>query len=141
MALESDGTHCGAPGVSCFKAGQEYAHGSLSLQECLTPTLLVRASTEALPQASIQNVKWVNLRCRVTVETSGDGVSVDVRTKAADATTSLLPKKKPKAVGGKDTVSVAVDEEDKLGSAAIVVLLDPSGTVIAKQNTVVGGEE
>ncbi|MCH8110104.1 MAG: GDP-mannose 4,6-dehydratase [Chloroflexi bacterium] len=62
-----------APGVSCFKAGQEYAHGSLSLQECLTPTLLVRASAKAVPQASIQEVKWINLRCRVTVETIGDG--------------------------------------------------------------------
>ncbi|MHB8902050.1 MAG: BREX-1 system phosphatase PglZ type B, partial [Thermoguttaceae bacterium] len=130
-----------APGVSCFKAGQEYAHGSLSLQECLTPTLLVRPSIRITVEATIQNVKWVNLRCRVTVEASADGVAVDVRTKAANATTSLLPKRKPKPVGEKDTVSVAVDEEDKLGSAATVVLLDPGGTVIAKQNTVVGGEE
>ena len=130
-----------APGVSCFKAGQEYAHGSLSLQECLTPTLLVRSSTETLPQASIQNVKWVNLRCGVTIETSGDGVSVDVRTKAADGSTSLLPKKKPKVVGGKNAVSVTIDDEDNLGSAAIVVLLDATDTVIAKRNTTVGGEE
>lgn len=68
-------------------------------------------------------------------------MAVDVRTKAADPTTSLLLKKKPKPVGEKETVSVAVVKDDALGSAAIVVLLDPSGTVIAKHNTVVGGEE
>lgn len=130
-----------APGVSCFKAGQEYGHGSLSLQECLTPTLVVRALPKTAVEATIQNVKWVNLLCRVTVETSAAGVAVDVRTKAADPTTSLLLKKKPKPVGEKETVSVAVVKDDALGSAAIVVLLDPSGTVIAKHNTVVGGEE
>ncbi len=130
-----------APGVSCFKAGQEYAHGSLSLQECLTPTLLVRASAKAVPQASIQDVKWINLRCRVMVETTGDGVSIDVRTNAAEGETSLLVDKKSKPVGGKSTVSVAVDQDDALGSAAIVVLLYENDTVIAKQNTTVGGED
>jgi len=129
-----------APGVSCFKAGQEYAHGSLSLQECLTPTLLVRASTKAALQATIEHLKWINLRCRVTVETSGS-VSVDVRTKAADGETSLLVGKKPKPVDEKGTVSVAIAEDDTLGSAAIIVLLDSHGTVIAKQNTTVGGED
>ena len=28
-----------APGVHCFVAGQEYAHGGVSLQECLVPVL------------------------------------------------------------------------------------------------------
>ena len=130
-----------APGVSCFKAGQEYAHGSLSLQECLTPTLLVRTSASEAPQASIEEVKWINLRCKVTVETSGDGVRVDIRTKAADGDTSLLVDKKPKSVDAKSTVSVAVDRDDELGSAAIIVLLDANGTVITKRNTIVGGEE
>ena len=35
-----------APGVHCFVAGQEYAHGGVSLQECLVPVLTV-VSTEA----------------------------------------------------------------------------------------------
>src|SRR5207247_683570 len=30
-----------APGVHCFMAGQEYAHGGASLQECLIPVLTV----------------------------------------------------------------------------------------------------
>ncbi len=30
-----------ANGISCFKAGEEYAHGGLSLQECLTQELMV----------------------------------------------------------------------------------------------------
>jgi len=130
-----------APGVSCFKAGQEYAHGSLSLQECLTPTLLVRASAKGAPQATIQEVKWAGLRCRVTVETSSDEVRVDVRTKAADGKTSLLVDQKPKSIGKKSTISVAIEQEDAIGSAAIVVLLDAKGTAITKQNTTVGGED
>jgi len=33
-----------ARGISCYKKGREYAHGGLSLQECLTPSLVIRNS-------------------------------------------------------------------------------------------------
>ena len=33
-----------APGVHCFVAGQEYAHGGASLQECLVPVLTLRGA-------------------------------------------------------------------------------------------------
>ena len=42
-----------APGISCFVAGKEYAHGSLSLQECLVPELKVWAA-KTPPAASIK---------------------------------------------------------------------------------------
>ena len=37
-----------APGVACFNKTEVYAHGGISLQECLTPDLLVSAGGDAM---------------------------------------------------------------------------------------------
>jgi hypothetical protein len=37
-----------APGISFFKANQEFAHGGISLHECLVPTLIVVNPTTML---------------------------------------------------------------------------------------------
>ena len=56
-----------APGVHCFVAGQEYAHGGASLQECLVPVLtFVSTSAPAGVVVTVSEVQWVGLRCRVT---------------------------------------------------------------------------
>src|SRR5205807_4566068 len=65
-----------APGIGCFVAGKEYAHGSLTLQECLVPRLSVRAAAPTTPAASIRSARWLGLRCRVTVEGEAAGLSV-----------------------------------------------------------------
>lgn len=50
-----------APGVASFIAGAEYAHGGISLQECLVPVLQLdsvgTARTECSGQHSIRNGK------------------------------------------------------------------------------------
>src|SRR5260370_18802098 len=61
-----------APGISCFVAGKEYAHGSLSLQECLGPELKARAAKTA-SAASIKSAKWVRMRCKIEVEGNASG--------------------------------------------------------------------
>ena len=51
------------PGIACFGAGNEYAHGGLSLQESLIPVLRVTAgAVSAAVDASITDVTWVGLR-------------------------------------------------------------------------------
>jgi len=126
-----------APGVSSFIAGADYAHGGLSLQECLVPVLdLVVAAPAAAAQVTIKAVTWKGLRCVVEVDSSTAGLTVDVRTKPALATSSLVASVKP-VEGGK--ASVAVADDDNLGAAAVVVVLAADGQVLQKQATTVGG--
>jgi hypothetical protein len=126
-----------APGIGCFVAGKEYAHGSLSLQECLVPRLTVTAAAAAVP-ASVTSAKWTGLRCKVTVEGAADGMKVDLRTKIADPASSLAV---PKSLGADGTASLFVEDDGAEGTAAFVVLLDAAGSVIAKFATAVGGGE
>lgn len=52
-----------APGIACFEAGHEYAHGGVSLQESLIPSVRVTAGKRsAAAQAKITDVSWVGLR-------------------------------------------------------------------------------
>jgi hypothetical protein len=126
-----------APGISCFIAGKEYAHGSLSLQECLVPELKVKAAKTA-PAASIKSAKWVRMRCKIEVEGNAAGLRVDLRTKLADAASSLVTAKPIEADG---TVSLMVEEDSLLGTAAFLVLVTSAGQVVQKHSTTVGGEE
>jgi hypothetical protein len=126
-----------APGIHCFYAGTEYAHGSLSLQECLVPELRVRAK-KTTPSATIDAIKWVRMRCRVTIGGNATAVRADLRTKLADPSSSLASPKSPEPDG---SVSLAVKNEDQVGTAAFVVLLTADGQVIDKCSTTVGGEE
>jgi len=127
-----------APGVSSFIAGAEYAHGGISLQECLVPVLQlgcvgVAGSTAAV---TIKSVSWKGLRCTVVVEGAALGMRVDIRTKAALASSSLASSDKP-LEGGKASLAVADDEQ--MAAAALVVVLSADGEVLQKQATMVGG--
>jgi len=130
-----------APGIGSFIAGAEYAHGGLTLQECLVPVLdLVAASSlVALVKADVAKVAWSGMRCRVevTAEAGVDvgGLLVDIRTKAALPESSLLQEPKP-LVGGK--VSLVVADDSKEGTAAFVVVLDGAGKLVQKRPTTVG---
>lgn len=126
-----------APGISSFIAGAEYAHGGLSLQECLVPVLdLVVAAPATVAQVNIKAVTWKGLRCVVEVDSSMAGLTVDVRTKPALATSSLVASVKPLDAG---KASVAVADDDNLGAAAVVVVLSEDGRVLQKKATTVGG--
>lgn len=127
-----------APGVSSFIAGAEYAHGGISLQECLVPVLHLDCAGAAKTAAAvaIQSVTWKGLRCTVVVDGAAPGQRVDIRTKAALASSSLAASVKP-LEGGKASLAVADDEH--MGAAALVVVLSAEGDVLQKQVTTVGG--
>lgn len=125
-----------APGVSSFIAGAEYAHGGISLQECLVPVLRFDCAggMGQTGSVTIQSVTWKGLRCAVVVEGAEPGYRVDIRTKAALAASSLVASKP--FVDGKASVAVADDEH--MGAAAVVVVLGADGQVLQKQATAVG---
>lgn len=127
-----------APGVSSFIAGAEYAHGGISLQECLVPVLQLDCVgvSKTAAAVTIQSVTWKGLRCTVVADGAAPGQRVDIRTKAALASSSLAASDKP-LDGGKASLAVADDEH--MGAAAVVVVLSAEGEVLQKQVTTVGG--
>lgn len=127
-----------APGIHMFVDGAEYAHGGLSLQECVTPQITVSMS-KSIVSASIESAKWVRLKCRVTVA-DGIGLKLDIRTKAADDSTSLLPENSdPVEVNVNGEATLFVEDPDMEGQSATIVLLNENGQVISKLPTNVGG--
>jgi hypothetical protein len=126
-------------GIASFKAGLDYSHGGLTIQECLVPVLSVTSGATIKLSAKIQSLKWVGLRCRIAVDGEFADCKVDLRTKAADAASSLA--EKAEAVSSNGTASLLPKDDKYEGSAAVVVLIGPDGQVLAKKSTTVGGEE
>ncbi len=127
------------PGVSCFGAGNAYAHGGLSLQECLVPELVFTLeTTEAATAVKIAEVVWSGLRCRILVEPPTGGLKVDLRSKANDPSTSFSLAKATTADG---RISLVVSDDSLEGTTVSIVLLDDSGKVLGKQATTVGGDQ
>lgn len=126
-----------APGIHCFEAGKEYEHGGLSPQECVVPILTVSEPGVAEEPIAIESVAWRRLRCNVTVKGAQPGLRADLRTKAADPTSSLV--KGGKDLGTEGTVALFVEDEDREGEGAVVVVVRADGQVKAQTGTIVGG--
>lgn len=128
-----------APGIHCFGAGNEYAHGGLSLQESLIPVIRVTAGKGTTKSVvEISEVNWAGLRCRVRVHATEPGLSVDLRTKVNDPGSSVS---QARSLDDKGAASLLVADDELEGSPAVVVVLDASGHVIAKQPTIIGGDD
>ena len=128
-----------APGIHCFGAGNEYAHGGLSLQESLIPVIRVTAGKGTTKSAvEISEVNWAGLRCRVRVHATEPGLSVDLRTKVNDPGSSVS---QARSLDDKGAASLLVADDELEGSPAVVVVLDASGHVIVKQPTIIGGDD
>ena len=124
------------PGIACFFANNEYAHGGLSLQESLVPVVRVAPAGRA-EDPSIVNVAWAGLRCRVRVEGAA-GLSVVLRTQVGNPDSNLG---QPRCLDDDGTASLLVAEDDFEGATAAVVVLDANGRVVARRSTIIGGED
>lgn len=127
-----------APGACSFKAGQNYDHGGLSLQECLTPIIEMKGAQSAKisnVQADLSDVRWLGLSCRIKAKISGGNVLAVLRTKTAE-TDSEISKRKP-LKDGKCTLMV---DDQYESCTAVLVLLDEHGEILAKKPTLVGEE-
>ncbi len=129
-----------ADGICCFKKGVEYAHGGLSLQECLTLQLTVSRGSPAgsLFSTEFADVTWRGLRCNVTVEGYFSSLTLDIRTQAGNASSSIAVSAKPVKEDG--TSSVIIEDEELDGRQAMLVLLDKNGSLVAQFATRIGGE-
>jgi hypothetical protein len=122
-------------GIACFAAGNEYAHGGLSLQECVVPDMLVERGAGAT-SATITRVQWRGMRCRVTVQTSDPMVRVDLRLNWKQPATSVAASLKEVGLAGE--ASIAVSDDANEGAAATVVVLDAADNVLDRKPTTIG---
>lgn len=127
-----------APGIACFGAGNEYAHGGLSLQESLAPVIRVTAGNAAgKTVGKIAEVNWAGLRCRVCVDAAQPGNSVALRTRVNDAGSAVCQRR---ALDADGAVSLLVVDDELEGRSVAIVLPDARGQVIAKKPTTTGGD-
>ena len=127
------------PGINCFSNGNEYAHGGVSLQECLIPDLQFSLSdVPAQTIAKIKDIEWLGMRCRATIDSGGAKIKADLRTKPNDETSSIAA---PKMISTDGQVSLLVENEELEGTVVSLVLIDSSGSVVGKQATTIGGDE
>jgi hypothetical protein len=126
-------------GAACFNTGgsYSYAHGGISLQECLTPVLVVSGGASSSPAAAITEISWKGLRCNVEVSGATAGMQADLRRDAAGGP-SVATTAKPIDAGG---ARLLVEDDELEGVRVVAVLLSPDGRVIAQRRTRVGGDQ
>ena len=124
-----------APGISCFNASPAYAHGGLSLQECLIPDLLVERTELRETRGTIKTVTWRGMRCTVEGSAAGGEVRADIREGPALGKSLVAS---VRALDGEGRASLVVKEDRYEGAEATIVLLDESDVVLAQMNTRVG---
>jgi len=125
-----------APGINFFKANEEYAHGGISIHECLIPTMLIENPNVLNIEAEVKVVKWVNLICTIHTSDVPDGYSVDIRTKYNDSKSSIVLSKSKTLKG--NTATLMVDDSAE-SQAATIVLMDENERILDKKPTTVGG--
>jgi len=125
-----------APGISFFKVNEEYAHGGISLHECLVPTLFIENPNDLKITVRIQEIKWVNLKCAIVTKGANESFTIDIRTKYNDESTSIVESRNKTIREKKGSLMVSDDSDSQ---SATIVLLDESGRIIDKKPTTVGG--
>ncbi len=126
-----------APGISFFKKNEEYAHGGISIHECLSPALTIEKPGQSTVAAKIADVKWVGLNCKITTTDASNGYLMDIRTKFNDAKTSIVEResKEKKVLDNKISLMVKSDFESK---PVVIVLMDENERILDKKPTLVG---
>ncbi len=124
-----------APGIAFFKAKNEYAHGGISLQECLVPVITVES--EAIAQQKISmDIKWTGLKCTIDIKGVKEGYTIEIRTKFTDEATAVT---RSKVLTAEGKISLFVEDSSLENTSAFVVVSDPKGIVLEKQQTIIGG--
>lgn len=123
------------PGIACFSASNYYAHGGLSVQECLTPDLHVERTGDASKHASIESVTWKGMRCFVVASNCSSGIKVDLRlTTPIGASVAASAKE----IDEDGSTSLLLEDDEYESAELVVVLLSSDDSVLAQVKTKVG---
>jgi hypothetical protein len=126
-------------GAAAFVAGTQYAHGGVSVQECVLPELMARRKAGVPSQPlRVAEVTWAGLRCRVRAENAPAGTRVDLRRQPIQPGSRVV--QEGKTLDSEGRASLVVPDDTLAGQAVFVVLLDPEGRLLAKIATAIGGD-
>jgi hypothetical protein len=128
-----------APGITAFVAGATYEHGGVSPQECITPVITVGSSGTTGRGVVELKIGWRGLWADVVAIGAVPGTSVDLRTQAGAADTSIAKSAVPVDEGG--TARLLVPNGDLVGSKAALVLVDADGRVLSQAAVTIGGDD
>ncbi len=120
------------PGIACFSKRDAYAHGGVSVQECLIPDLRVSRSDDVSTTASIQSVNWVRLRCHAVIGAEGSQVTADLRLNDVSGESVAA---KPKTVDEDGSVSLVLADDEHENAKLVLVVTDGHGSVLAWKPT------
>jgi len=124
-----------APGIACFNKSDEYAHGGLSLQECLIPDLLVERGGETAVTASIKSITWRGMRCFLEATTDNKNITADLRLGQPNGTSVIADAKE---LDDDHTTSLVLAGDEHESDPLVLVLLGPDGNILAQKPTRVG---
>ena len=120
------------PGIACFGKRPEYAHGGLSVQECLIPDIRVEGTVERGPTATIRSVAWVRFRCNIAVRARGGPLTADLRL-GGPAGESVASS--PKRIDEDGLASLVLADDEHEDAGLVLVVTDAEGRVLAQQPT------
>ncbi len=123
-----------APGVGCFRESVEYAHGGVSLQECLTPDLRVTRASETRTTAAITALRWQGMRCFFRAEVSGRDLRAELRLERPNGKAVS----KPKPIGPRAETNLLLEDDAHERAELVLVLFGPDGSILAQRKTKVG---
>ena len=123
------------PGIACFNRSEEYAHGGLSIQECLIPDLVVTRVEGAERAGRIMSVTWRGLRCFIEAAVRGGPVTADLRLERPTGA-SVAAAAKP--IDAEGAVSLVLADDEHEGAALVLVLVDETGRVLTQRPVRVG---
>jgi len=124
------------PGASAFRAGEEYAHGGLSPQECVIPDILIGEEGGASRNAAaIGSIAWRRYRLTVVLTREAPGLEIEVRLSERDPSTRVAAEQ----IGGEgERIELRLDPDMDEETPVVVVLTDPHGTVVDARKTKIG---
>ena len=128
------------PGIACFSNRPEYAHGGLSVQECLIPDIRVSKTTgsdsgaahTAAARAVIRSVSWVRMRCNILVDVPVDDATADLRLGSPSGESVASS---PKAIDADGCASLILRDDAHEDAALVLVVTASDGRILAQRAT------
>lgn len=119
------------PGISAYRAGEAYAHGGISPQECVIPDIIVGGAITKTRMA-IGEIVWKRWKLTVTTTDDASGHRVELRrTNAAP-----VPIERETLEGSR--IELWVDSDVDEETAVEIVLLDRQGVELDRKKSRVG---
>ena len=119
------------PGIACFSKRPEYAHGGLSVQECLIPDIRV-SKTGGVARAEIRSVSWVRMRCNIEVEAPAGDATADLRLGSPSGESVASS---PKAIDTDGCASLILGDDAYEDSVLVLVVTDTDDRILAQRAT------